>query len=109
MYKVEHDRKYDYRGLLANERENVTLVSRFRWKLALAKIDEKGQGAYHHKLNSQISDAQHKKNTEKSKKYTTVKELFIVHNFSQTPDVHLKPEPNATCMTRCPFLIGLLF
>jgi hypothetical protein len=28
---------------------------------------------------------------------------------SQTALVHLKPEPNATCITRCPFFMGLLF
>ena len=33
----------------------------------------------------------------------------IDHSFNQTPDVHLNPDPNATCMIRCPFLRGLVF
>lgn len=31
------------------------------------------------------------------------------YSFNQTPDVHLKPDPNATCITRSPFLRGLFF
>jgi hypothetical protein len=31
------------------------------------------------------------------------------YNLSHTPDVHLKPDPNATCITRSPFFKGLFF
>ena len=31
------------------------------------------------------------------------------YNLSQTPDVHLKPDPKATCKTRSPFFNGFVF
>lgn len=31
------------------------------------------------------------------------------YNFNHTPDVHLNPDPNATCNTRSPFFSGLFF
>ena len=36
-------------------------------------------------------------------------QAYSPYSLSHTPEVHLNPDPNATCMTRCPFRSGLVF